>query len=162
MGHNILALAKKNPNNIFIGIDPFINGVANLVHTCVEEKICNILLYPTPVEKFFQDFPKIICDQIYILFPDPWPKKKHHKRRLVKANFILAILDKLKSKGKIFFATDNQDYFEKVSIELKELISNKAPMKIIKKEPKYLENTKYFRRANKLGNKVQFLVIVKI
>ena len=162
MGHNILALAIKNPNSIFVGIDPFINGVANLVHTCVEEKISNILLYPTPVEKFFQDFPKIICDQIYILFPDPWPKKKHHKRRLVKANFIVAILDKLKTKGKIFFATDNQDYFEKVSIELKELISNKAPMKIIKKEPKYLENTKYFKRANKLGNKVQFLVIVKI
>ncbi|NCV24490.1 MAG: tRNA (guanosine(46)-N7)-methyltransferase TrmB, partial [Proteobacteria bacterium] len=48
MGHNILALAIKNPNSIFVGIDPFINGVANLVHTCVEEKISNILLYPTP------------------------------------------------------------------------------------------------------------------
>ena len=81
MGHNILALATKNPNSIFVGIDPFINGVANLVHTCVEEKIFNILLYPTPVEKFFQDFPKIICDQIYILFPDPWPKKKASQKK---------------------------------------------------------------------------------
>ena len=60
MGHNLIALAKKNPNNIFVGVDPFLNGVANLVHTCVKENVLNIFVYPTPVEKFFQEFPKII------------------------------------------------------------------------------------------------------
>ena len=162
MGHNLIALAKKYPNNIFVGVDPFLNGIANLVHACVKENISNIFLYPTPVEKFFEDFKKIILDKVYILFPDPWPKKKHHKRRLVKANFILSILEKLKSKGKILFATDNQDYYQRVKNDLTELMTCKTPIKLIKKDPKNLENTKYFKRANKLGNKVHFLVIVKI
>ena len=74
----------------------------------------------------------------------------------------MSILDKLKSKGKILFATDNQNYYESVQDDLTELITCKTAIKLIKKDPKHLENTKYFKRANKLGNKVHFLVIVKL
>jgi len=49
MGHNLIALAKKNPNNICVGFDPFLNCVANLVHTFVKENVSNIFLYRTPL-----------------------------------------------------------------------------------------------------------------
>lgn len=161
MGHNLINLAKKNPNTIHVGVDPFINGIANLVDNCLKNKIKNILIYPKPIEDFFNKFNNLFFDKVFILFPDPWPKKKHNKRRLFQKAFVLKILKNIKKKGKIFFATDNNNYFNQVNLDLKSLIANKLPISVIKKDPKYLGQTKYFERSQKIGNIVHFLVIVK-
>ena len=161
MGHNLLSIAKKNPNIMHVGVDPFINGIANLVNNCLKYKIVNILIYPKPIEVFLKKFKNILWNKVFILFPDPWPKKKHNKRRLFQLVFILKLLKNIKKGGKIFFATDNKNYYEQVNSELKNLIANKLPISLIKKDPKYLVKTKYFKRSQKLGNIVHFLVIVK-
>jgi tRNA (guanine-N7-)-methyltransferase len=89
-------------------------------------------------------------------------KKKHHKRRLFQANFIKMILKKIISKGRLFFATDNEDYYEKSLLILEEDVSKTTTILIQKKDNKRLVLTKYFKRAQKLGNNVNFLVIVKL
>ena len=161
MGHNLIELSKNNPKSQIIGIEPFLNGVASIVYNCVKQNLENILVYPEPVEKFLEKYKKIHFKEIFILFPDPWHKKKHHKRRLVQLPFLKNILKRLDKNGKLFFATDNEAYFESVQdcLDNKDLKKIKITHKKI--DLKHLEQTKYFLRAKRLGNKVNFLVIVK-
>ena len=161
MGHNLIELSKNNLNSQIIGIEPFINGVVSVIYSCVKQNIDNILVYPDPVEKFLEKYKKIYFKEIFILFPDPWHKKKHHKRRLVQLPFLKNIVKRLDKNGKLYFATDNQDYFESVQDCLDSKDFKKIPIVHKKIDVKHLGQTKYFLRAKKLGNKVNFLVIVK-
>ena len=101
MGENLLNLAYKNKEKIFIGIDPFKNGLANIAKEVFKKKK-NIYIFPYVLEKFFDKYNKIEFNEIYVLFPDPWPKKKHKKRRLVNEILLTNILGKLRKKGKFF------------------------------------------------------------
>ena len=112
-------------------------------------------------EKFLEKYKKIYFKEIFILFPDPWHKKKHHKRRLVQLPFLKNIVKRLDKNGKLYFATDNQDYFKSVQDCLYSKDFKKIPIVHKKIDVKQLVQTKYFLRAKKLGNKVNFLVIVK-
>jgi len=161
MGHNLLELAKQNPEQHIVGVDPFMNGVTSVINICVQENIKNILIFPYPAQEFLERFKKIFFEKVFILFPDPWPKKKHHKRRLFQAIFVKKILERIAPKGKLYFATDNQNYYEQALECLSNPPIQKIPIIIKKIDPKELILTKYFARAEKLGNKVNFLVIVK-
>ena len=161
MGNNLLELAKQNPEQHIVGVDPFMNGVTSVINTCVQENIKNVLIFPHPAQEFLESFKKIFFEKVFILFPDPWPKKKHHKRRLFQAIFVKKILEKIEPKGKLYFATDNQNYYEQALECLSNPTIQKIPIIIKKTDPKELILTKYFARAEKLGNKVNFLVIVK-
>ena len=161
MGHNLIELSKNNLNSRIIGIEPFLNGVVSVIYSCVKQNIDNILVYPDPVEKFLEKYKKIYFKEIFILFPDPWHKKKHHKRRLVQLPFLKNIVKRLDKNGKLYFATDNQDYFKSVQDCLYSKDFKKIPIVHKKIDVKHLGQTKYFLRAKKLGNKVNFLVIVK-
>ena len=161
MGHHLLHTALNNKNNLIIGVDPFLNGVASVIKKSVQDKINNILIYPYPVEFFFEKFKKIFFEKIFILFPDPWPKKKHHKRRLFKNKFVITLLERLNKGGKIYFATDNQSYYNQALEEL-EIVKQTIAINIVKLDDNELVLTKYFKRAKKLGNNVNFFVIVKL
>ena len=162
MGQNLIELAQKNPDKYIVGVDPFMNGVASVINTSVEKNIKNILLFPYPVQTFFEKFEKIIFEKVFMLFPDPWPKKKHHKRRLFRTEFVKTILKKISKQGKLYFATDNQNYYDEALIALHKENFKEMPIEIKKTDTKELILTKYFLRAKKLGNKVNFLVIVKL
>ena len=100
--------------------------------------------------------------QCYIFFPDPWPKKKHIKRRLVNYTFLNELGLRCSSKGSIFFCSDNVDYFKNVKNYAYKLKKNgfKILVKSYKKTPTIV--TKYHNRALKLRNNVNFLKIDKI
>ena len=114
MGNNLIELSKNNPKSQIVGIEPFLNGVTSVIYNCVKQNIENILIYSEPVEKFLEKYKKICFKEIFILFPDPWHKKKHHKRRLVQPPFLKNILKRLDKNGKLYFATDDQTYFKSV------------------------------------------------
>ena len=83
MGHNLLELAKQNPEQHIVGVDPFMNGVTSVINTCVQENIKNILIFPHPAQEFLESFKKIFFEKVFILFPDPWPKKKTSQKKIV-------------------------------------------------------------------------------
>ena len=120
IAENIIDIATKNKRNILIGIDPFKNGLSNIARKVYENKINNIFVYPFVFEKFTNKFKKFFFNELYILFPDPWPKKKHNKRRLFNEKFLKSILIKGKMGSKIYFRTDNIDYF----FQVKNLLRN--------------------------------------
>ena len=104
MGENLIYLSKKNIKKNIIGVDPFKNGMVNVSDYCINNNIKNIYLYPYVFQKFINKFKKLRFDMIYILFPDPWPKKRHKKRRIVNEEFLKKIFEILKKKGKFFLA----------------------------------------------------------
>ena len=161
MGENLLNLANKNKEKVFIGIDPFKNGLANIAKEAFKKKIKNIYIFPYVIEKFFIKYKKIEFNEIYILFPDPWPKKKHKKRRLINEIFLSNILGKLRKKGKFFFRTDNLEYYYHV-IQIIEKLMREEKKYIFKRYiSKSLVQTKYHKKAHKFLNEIKSLELTK-
>ena len=154
MGENLIHLSRKNLQKKIIGVDPFKNGMVNVSDYFIKNNIKNVYLYPFVFQKFLNKFKKLRFDIIYILFPDPWPKKKHHKRRIVNKHFLSQILKILKINGKVYFSTDNFNYFENVKTILKKF--TKAKVKKVKKIVTI--KTKYYLKAERKGNTINSLV----
>ena len=153
MGENLIHLSRKNTQKYIIGVDPFKNGMVNVSNYCINNNIKNIYLYPFVFQKFLNKFKKLKFNSIYILFPDPWPKKRHQKRRIVNEKFLCQILKILKKNGTVFFSTDNLDYFKKVETILKSFSQIK-----IKKVKKIITiKTKFFLKAERKGNEINSL-----
>ncbi len=154
MGENLIYLSKKNSKTNIIGVDPFKNGIVNVSDYCIKNKINNVYLYPFVFQKFLKKFQKLRFNTIYILFPDPWPKKRHHKRRIVNEQFLKEILKILKKNGKVFFSTDNNNYFNIV----KDILKKFNKIKVRKAKKIATIKTKYYLKAERKKNKINSLV----
>ena len=154
MGENLIHLSKKNTQTNIIGVDPFMNGMVNVSDYSISNNIKNIYLYPFVFQKFLNKFKKLRFNEIYVLFPDPWPKKRHQKRRLVNSDFLKKIFKILKKNGKFIFSTDNISYFENVKTILKN--APKIKIKIIKRV--ITIKTKYYLKAERKRNKINSLM----
>jgi tRNA (guanine-N7-)-methyltransferase len=103
--------AKQNPNISFFGSEPHINGVINLLSKLEIEPLPNLKISREDARLLLAKFPEKFFDQVYILFPDPWPKSKHFKRRLINTEFLDAVLSsKMKPGAKLTIATDHDSY----------------------------------------------------
>ena len=111
-GDFLFEKAKNNPDIFFIGSEPHLNGVVNLLAKLEKEPLPNLKISQTDVRILLADFPEEFFDEIFILFPDPWPKLKHFKRRLINSEFLDFLSKKIKSKpvGKLTIATDHDSY----------------------------------------------------
>ncbi len=110
-GDFLFEKAKKNPEIFFLGSEPHLNGVVNLLAKLEKEPLQNLKISREDVRILFQNFQPEIFDEIFILFPDPWPKSKHFKRRLITAEFLDEVLSpKMKSGAKLVIVTDHDSY----------------------------------------------------
>ncbi len=110
-GHSLLTMASHHPEQDFIGIETHQPGIGTLLLGIEAQHISNIrIYYADAVEVLKQCIPDASLDVVQIFFPDPWPKRKHHKRRLIQAEFVELLAAKLKPKGALHLATDWQDY----------------------------------------------------
>lgn len=109
-GEHLAGQAEQNPDVGFIGCEPFINGVASLLKQVEEKKLDNVRVYDDDVRHFFPLLPASGLTRIFILFPDPWPKTRHHRRRIVKAETVPEYARMLKDGGELRFASDHQEY----------------------------------------------------
>lgn len=109
-GEHLAGLAKANPEMACIGCEPFINGVAALVDHMDVGDIHNIRIYPDDVRELIAALPDDCINTIYILFPDPWPKTRHHKRRLVNQQTLSMLSRVQKKSGKLLLASDHHGY----------------------------------------------------
>lgn len=112
-GEHIAFQALKHPDIQFIGAEPFINGVASLLKLIKLHEIKNITIWDDDIHLLFDKIPKKeVFDLAYLLFADPWPKKRHHNRRFVQCKNIQRVHELLKPNGKWFIATDHVTYRE--------------------------------------------------
>ena len=106
-GENLINSAKANPNFLFIGADPFLNTTAKCLSKILQYNIKNIVIWPDDIRKILKFFPNNSISEIKLLFPDPWPKKKHRNRRLIQNEFIKTIYPIIKHKETITISTDH-------------------------------------------------------
>ena len=109
-GEHLVHLAKLYPHIGFIGCEPYLNGVAAAALLIEQEHIPNIRIFHGDARVLLANFSAASLSQIFILFPDPWPKTKHHKKRLVSGNFPDELARVLVPSGMLTLATDHPDY----------------------------------------------------
>lgn len=113
MGDATWQIAKDNPDKGYIGIEVHTPGVGKLLHQMNANDVSNIrVIEHDAVEVIDNMIPENSISGIHIFFPDPWPKKRHHKRRLVQVDFIKRILKVVKPGGYIYAVTDWEEYAE--------------------------------------------------
>lgn len=110
-GDFLFEKAKNNPEKNFFGCEPHLNGVVNLLAKLENEPLQNIKISLQDSRLLLANFPKKFFERIYILFPDPWPKAKHFKRRLLTQKFFDETLSpKMQQGAKLVIATDHDSY----------------------------------------------------
>lgn len=113
MGDSLLEMARQEPDANFIGVEVHRPGVGKLLHGIAEQQLSNLkIISRDATEVLSVCFAPESIDKIMIYFPDPWPKKKHQKRRIVQPEFMALLRDRLKVGGEIHLATDWQEYAE--------------------------------------------------
>jgi len=111
-GEHLAHQAALFPDVNFIGAEPFRNGVAKLLALVEEKAIGNIQIHDDDVRYLLEKLPPASLSRIYVLYPDPWPKKRHHERRIVNAETLQQFHVLLKPDGVFLFASDIDDYIE--------------------------------------------------
>lgn len=109
-GEHLAAQAASQPDARFIGVEPFLNGVASCLRHVEEGGVTNVRLHQGDARDVVAQLPDASLDLCYILFPDPWPKLRHHKRRLIQAEFLTELARVLKPGAEARFATDWANY----------------------------------------------------
>lgn len=109
-GEHLAAQAAANPEVGLIGVEPFIDGVARLLAQVEEQELVNIRLLVDDARLLLDRLPAASIDRIFVLFADPWPKKRHWKRRIVNAETVARFADLLVDGGELRVATDDPGY----------------------------------------------------
>jgi tRNA (guanine-N7-)-methyltransferase len=147
--------AKNNPKSQFFGFEPHINGIASLLQKLENDPCKNLKISDEDIRLKINEFEDEFFNKVYILFPDPWPKFKHFKRRLIQKEFLDGLLSsKVKKGGKIIIATDHDS--DKVWILSEILKSEKFNWLADSKKdwqifPDNWKVTKYQKKAEREG-----------
>jgi tRNA (guanine-N7-)-methyltransferase len=109
-GEHLAHQARQNPDTGIIGCEPYVNGIAGLLKSIHDEKLNNIRIYPDDVRLLLEKIPDWALSRVFILYPDPWPKARHHKRRLISKEFLDTLSRVMKPGAELRLATDWEDY----------------------------------------------------
>ena len=111
-------MASKNPNALIVGSEVYLSGIGSLLNNIAKNSLKNIKIFDQDVRELLFKLPNKIFDEIYIICPDPWPKARHHKRRLIKHDFLKILAKVLKKNGTAYISTDWENYAESIEEEL--------------------------------------------
>lgn len=157
MGDSLIEMARMHPDYGFIGIEVHKAGVGRLLSHVERESLENVRVYAEDaIEVLEHCIPDHSLDTLQLFFPDPWHKKKHHKRRIVQLEFAEKVRKKLKLGGVFHMATDWQPYAE----HMMEIMSaapgykNQQGEGLFAPQPEWRPVTKFQRRGEKLGHGV--------
>ena len=163
MGASLIQMARDNPDNDYIGIEVHRPGVGSALIKIYEQQLHNLkVINHDAITVLQQAIPDDSLDGVYLFFPDPWPKKKHHKRRIVQQHFVEQVRRCLKTGGTLHMATDWQDYAAHMMEVMSAArgFSNTAGNGHFASRGQRPE-TKYERRGLRLGHEVWDLVFRK-
>ena len=156
-GDHLLALAAARPAEDFLGIEVHRPGVGRLLLQLEERALANVrVICHDAVEVLGRYLGGPCLDEILILFPDPWPKKRHHKRRLLQPAFVSLLAERLKGGGALRLATDWEPYAAEMlaTLSAEPRLRNAAPEGGFVPRPGERSPTRFERRGERLGHRV--------
>jgi tRNA (guanine-N7-)-methyltransferase len=161
MGESLARMALAQPEIDFLGIEVHRPGVGKLLVRLEEQGIENVrVLCDDAVMLLQHALPPHTLERIYILFPDPWPKKRHHKRRLIQADFAELLARALKPTGQLHLATDWENYAHHILTVLEHVptLRNVTGCTMFSPRPQERPMTKFEQRGLRLGHGVWDLI----
>jgi len=165
MGDSLIEMARQAPEKDFIGIEVHPPGVGRLLARAAEEGLSNIRVYcDDAIEVLERCIPDASLDTLQLFFPDPWPKKRHHKRRIVQPEFAQKIRQKLTIGGCFHMATDWENYAEHMMevMSAAEGYRNAAGAGHYSPQPEWRPVTKFQTRGERLGHGVWDLIFERV
>lgn len=164
-GEALCELARTHPQNDYVGIEVYRPGIGSLLLKLETLMLHNVrVICGDADEVFAEHVPADSLDAVYLFFPDPWPKKRHHKRRLIQPDFVARVARRLRPDGCVHIATDWQDYAEHalaVASQTPEL-ENTAGQHDYVSRPDERLLTRFERRGQALGHQVWDLVFRRV
>lgn len=165
-GEHLIQEAMHNPDIGFIGCEPFENGVAKVLREIHDNGLSNIRIFNGDARFLLHLCRNSSIDRFYVLFPDPWTKIKHHKRRLVSKGFITPLLySRLRPHGDIIIATDCENYMKDIVEQVKDcsqISLSSTELSQLKRRPINFTATRYEQKAIQQGKQPFYLQIEKV
>lgn len=163
-GETTTYLAKNMPNSSILGAEVYLSGIGSTLSRSNEEKLTNIKILNSDIVPFLEEkISDCSFDLVLMFYPDPWPKRKHHKRRLFKEGFINLIQRKLRKDGIFYFKTDWNHYYEeakKIPFEKKKWkVLDEGQLDILLQE---LPETSFEKKALKAKRDLNKIILQKI
>ena len=164
-GDSLLEMAINQPNQNFLGVEVYEAGVGRLINEANKNKLSNLkIIKDDAVEVLTNNILDNSISHFQLFFPDPWHKKKHHKRRIVQISFLDLLSKKLKKDGVVHIATDWENYAEHIMelLESHSHFKNCAGDHMYSLRPKNRPLTKFENRGQKLGHGVWDIIFTNI
>jgi len=155
-GEHLLWQAEHHPEIGFIGCEPFVNGLASLLGAIEERGLTRVRVHDGDVRDVLPWLPEGSLERIFLLFPDPWPKKRHLKRRLLGPEFVRELARVLVPGGELRFASDDADYADQARL----LVGQSGAFRAVTDQherPRNWPGTRYERKAQAEGRKPAYL-----
>jgi len=155
MGETTADIAARHPENDYLGIEVHTPGVGSLLKRIADARLANVrVIQHDAVEVLQAMIPEASLDGVHIYFPDPWPKKRHHKRRLLQPSFTALLASRTKPGAYVHVATDWEDY----ALAILEVLRAEPALENTAAEfaprPQWRPETKFEARGLKLGHRV--------
>jgi tRNA (guanine-N7-)-methyltransferase len=165
-GESTLAISQTHTGKQVIACEKFIDGINKIAEKTILHSLNNISIFHGNVHQLLDEYcSHSSISEIWILFPDPWPKKRHFKRRLINVNFFNKIRDFLKKDATIHIASDSKSYISDILLSINQVKKEFKWMNQNKNEWDYLNvplpQTKYFQKALKRGLNPIYLKLIK-
>lgn len=157
MGASLLTMAQAETEKNFLGIEVHTPGIGALLMGIEEKSLKNVrTLHHDAIEVLENMLPEASVDRVQLYFPDPWHKKRHHKRRIVQPAFVALLVKKLKPGGLVHFATDWQPYAAWMLevLRAEPALVNLSPTGDYVEQPIWRPDTKFEARGERLGHGV--------
>ena len=163
-GETTTYLAKNMPNSSILGAEVYLSGIGSTLSRSNEEKLTNIKIINSDIVPFLEEkISDCSFDLVLMFYPDPWPKRKHHKRRLFQEGFINLIQRKLRKDGIFYFKTDWNHYYEeakKIPFEKKKWkVLDEGQLDILLQE---LPETSFEKKALKAKRDLNKIILQKV
>lgn len=160
-GETITANALANPLALFIGAEAYQAGVAGLLKRIADNQINNIMIFCGDAKELLAKLPDNFIDGIYIHYPDPWPKQRHHIRRLIQSDFLTECSRALKSDGFMQVVTDDTDYAAHIKKTFENSQSFRSNLAASNTPPAGWVTTRYEQKALKAGRVPNYFIFPK-
>ena len=159
-GSNLFSQAVKYRGNHYIGAEVYLPGIVKLLSKLDIETLSNVSLYIGDARELLEEMKDDMLEKIYIFYPDPWPKRRQQKKRLLNSEFLSLLYRKMKAKGELYVATDDLSY----KLYLTDLLNQEKQFNLIPCDNKGFEDlsdSKYQNKAREKGSKCYYFIISK-
>jgi tRNA (guanine-N7-)-methyltransferase len=163
MGETTAAIAQEHPENDYLGIEVHTPGVGSLLKRIADLRLENLrIIQHDAVEVVEHMIAPAVLDGAHVFFPDPWPKKRHHKRRLIQPAFVALLASRMKPGACVHTCTDWEEYAERMLEVLSAEPALRNTASGYANRPEARPETKFERRGLALGHRVWDLVFKKV